>query len=511
MAIVIPSKNIFEISSSPIKKNIINTVEIPTKTISTVYEYDTVVFSTNNYIAITDIINIDDNKINQDTAGLQFPDGNDNFFSFEKTANAIIIKKKYKKINSFTFPKTSNNKAINKLKQVGIEVNCSIDYYNNIPCSYDPYNNTFDVTTTLSPTKSTVQNSLQISDINETYTLYNGYSNITIKNDNENNINFKVINKIYGANVVESISIKTENTMSIFNTATIIDNGDNYLVEEFNVFCGYDISLCYASAKSQEKKNDFPYPQIWQDVIANQIRYDVQPLYITLNVYGDIVKLDIQDSTVKVGNGKNTTSLDGNELIQSTNTYNSENAIEKFAQQVLNEYKDGKATATIRVSISDYFDENGYPVIGTKTNIGYTSFIRFLSMQKIENKYNIIFEGNFTNNTYAIKYKNEIANIEKSGLITYSILVDENSEFYKDYSFYSKIEVTALVKLKGLFTVGDEVIPYIYTAYRKDVPLSVDKAGNAKVFTVVGEKPYYDGAVLQELTLQEKKYLTMNK
>ena len=54
------------------------------------------------------------------------------------------------------------------------------------------------------------------------------------------------------------------------------------------------------------------------------------------------------------------------------------------------------------------------------------------------------------------------------------------------------------------FRLHDEVIPMIYGANGEDVPMSRKQDGSPKVFEVVGSNIIYDGAVWQELTLQEK-------
>ena len=56
----------------------------------------------------------------------------------------------------------------------------------------------------------------------------------------------------------------------------------------------------------------------------------------------------------------------------------------------------------------------------------------------------------------------------------------------------------------SVFEIGDEVIPMVYGADGVDRPMSRYKDGTQKVFNVVGTKFIYDGAVWQELTLQEK-------
>lgn len=58
--------------------------------------------------------------------------------------------------------------------------------------------------------------------------------------------------------------------------------------------------------------------------------------------------------------------------------------------------------------------------------------------------------------------------------------------------------------LKMLFEIGDEVVPYKNSALGKDLPMSVDKSGNAKSFIVVGTRIIYGGVLYQEITLQEK-------
>jgi hypothetical protein len=49
----------------------------------------------------------------------------------------------------------------------------------------------------------------------------------------------------------------------------------------------------------------------------------------------------------------------------------------------------------------------------------------------------------------------------------------------------------------------DEVIPMVFGADKKDRAMSTYPDGTAKVFQVLGVKTYYDGAVWQELSLQE--------
>ena len=53
------------------------------------------------------------------------------------------------------------------------------------------------------------------------------------------------------------------------------------------------------------------------------------------------------------------------------------------------------------------------------------------------------------------------------------------------------------------FRMYDEVLPMVYGADGKDYPMSKKKDGTPKTFKVLGTKIYFDGAVWQELFLQE--------
>lgn len=56
----------------------------------------------------------------------------------------------------------------------------------------------------------------------------------------------------------------------------------------------------------------------------------------------------------------------------------------------------------------------------------------------------------------------------------------------------------------SVLNVGDEVIPMVFGVDGVDHPMSRHRDGSEKVFVVVGTKFIYDGAVWQEITIQEK-------
>lgn len=120
-------------------------------------------------------------------------------------------------------------------------------------------------------------------------------------------------------------------------------------------------------------------------------------------------------------------SINGNELLQSKNNVNGNIYYTTFANDIVSSWNNGKETATIRCSISDYYDyDSGDKVISIDNSTGKMSFKMY-----------------------------------------------------------------------------DQVIPMVYGADGKDRPMSLYQDGTPKVFQVLGSKIYYDGAVWQELSLQE--------
>lgn len=105
-------------------------------------------------------------------------------------------------------------------------------------------------------------------------------------------------------------------------------------------------------------------------------------------------------------------------------------------------------------------------------------------------------------NVITKKIANSILNSYSLGKETATIRCSINN--YYDYDSGDKIISVDNSTGKMSFEIYDEVIPMIYGADGKDRPMSLYQDGSPKVFNVLGSKIYYDGAVWQELSLQEK-------
>ena len=156
---------------------------------------------------------------------------------------------------------------------------------------------------------------------------------------------------------------------------------------------------------------------------------------IEFSIFGDTIGIELQENTIYIPDEDRTSkkvfSVSRNELMQTEN-HISNSALRSiksaFSKTKIN-YETGKETAVLKCSISDYFDEIGELAISADGKVGATPD-------------------------------------------------------------------------RMTFRNGDEVIPMVCGVDGKDRPLS-QKNGLPKVFKVLGVKCFYDGAVWQEISLQE--------
>lgn len=220
------------------------------------------------------------------------------------------------------------------------------------------------------------------------------------------------------------------------------------------------------------------------------------PTSVEVSFYGDTISLDLQDKTVKIGDGNKVFSFDGNELIQTTNTPSAETRY----QGIVNEWKNGKQTAVISCPIADYYDENG------NTAINSTGIVYVKLLSKSGNDLNFQEIG-----TKNMKVGQTVIRAGDRGILI------NVTQVFSDYSFSATFvsgssallvvganyTTTRFINMaKMTFHEGDIVIPHIYTN-KGDKPMSYNKDFTPKQFKVVGTRISQSQGGTQELTLQE--------
>ena len=284
-----------------------------------------------------------------------------------------------------------------------------------------------------------------------------------------------------------TIIAKVDNLINVGTVEpTITDDSYSFhfvfpkLVEKYTITGNYDRGTAAAASGTAEK-------------------YEISTVSLTFR--GEEYKFTTSTSAVKIG-GSSNLSLDSNELMQST-TLNGETKIGAYiADKVINSYANGKETAKIKCSINNFYYEDGTiaksitskrpridtssitltndtsPIFGSKITVslpyrlnGYNLYVYVKLTDKISDLFVILNGWSGKSKTYSTDYENP------------------------------RIEY-AYVDAEMTFKIGDRVIPQIFTA-SGDQPMSKNSDGTPKVFKVLGVNIINNGALWQELTLQE--------
>lgn len=450
MAIVIPSSKTYDRQNPKVIDNVIERIEVGAVEVVPDNEYETTVY---NEDLIFDNIEKTEETINTYKDAIALNQGSSTTRNVRGACGLKYI------LNYVTIPeiyilKVQKNKFISKIYKdndengnpqikIGLRIRQSISTGDS---SYQPRTNTFDFSISWSE--------------KEEKTLY-GLQDLEYKNDISSSVSSLSVSSAYQINSYHSVIEENNqlkissylyansnnnwspNTITVDNSIfaklqknditvqdTTIDGVDYYKLSSVKILVGIDIIFMSCLVES---KKDFSSVNGYYRAVGSRVLQECEELSIT--VYGNTVGIDLTDKTVYINEQtqKKVHSLDGNELMQTSNYIKDENgnitqnAIGNMYGKTRKKYERGKETATIRCSIADYYDYD--------------------SGEKI-------------------------------------ISIDNSTD-------------------KMSFKMYDQVIPMVYGADGKDRPMSLYQDGTPKVFQVLGSKIYYDGAVWQELSLQE--------
>lgn len=420
MAIIIPSKCIYDKQNLKVRDNIINRFEVSSVEIVPNNDYEIPVY--NEEIECPNDENVaaeaDPNGKDKAVGSAVYTDP---FSSHGHYAVVSYVEfNSYKKSKDFTIkiPKLKNNSFINKLyygkdsennPNIKYSITADVDRgeaSSVFQVSVNNFGTSADVTTSeITYGEITNTDSEKVpAPTKETYTYYA----IGFEDD--------IISATAEATFYNSGSILT------VTPTDVIENGIEYYKITFNVISGWRTVKIGGGGVVDYSSSDF----------ALAGTYEIyKPTRIEITVYGNTIGIDLIDETVFIPedkSGNKPFSIEGSEIMQTSNFYETEgnSAIYQGYNSTLSAYKNGKETATILCSISDYYDLNGNKLISINNDIE-----------------------------------------------------------------------------KMAFEIGDIVIPMVYDSSGNDIYMSKKQDNKPCQFRVCGVRFYYNGAVWQELSLQE--------
>jgi hypothetical protein len=217
-------------------------------------------------------------------------------------------------------------------------------------------------------------------------------------------------------------------------------------------------------------------------------------LSVVLTLEGNYITSS--DVTESVGEGNKILKLENNELVQNTNLIITEESVE-IKLIGLNSSLTQLALKFINIEF-----ESNYPF--PSDFISYRGYVCRISIESQTNK-KIISVDRLDVEKEGVEYF--IDNIENTKETVYTT-INSNTHImrtvlsnYKDGKETAKI-LCSLVD-DSVLTTHSRVIPMVLDSNGNDVAMSKYLDGSDKVFDVVGVSVIYDGAIWQELTLQE--------
>lgn len=472
MAIIIPSKNIYDKQNPKIVDNVIDRIEIGATAISPNNQYGVSVFETKNKISST---NLEDYGVKD-------------FVSKGIGATNVTYEGSYSSCKlhyyqfSFFVPYLGENKYISKIYSWKNETNET-----NEPNGVEYSLTGIKYVQPLSATFTFLDNS--------GYSSNYQYGNMSVEQDGR--INMPKIKN----GKIDEVSLNIE----------VQDNTEISIRQDVN---GYTISgsilvaVEFENAKGSATVGITSKPSPIQ-ISGQKVVYEASEVEFT--VLGNTIGINLTNKTISIptenAGSKKVFSLVGNELMQESNYY-----VESIERERLDlgdysyELYDDSRRASISILNEYYRGKNLVAVIVDEEGVqSEHQFVGRLSAIHINNGYHIKYINVFANKETTVnaieksfkKTQKSYANGREIATILCSI------SDYIDIETNEKIISIDNSTGKMSFNEYDEVIPMVYGSDGKDHPMSYYQDGTPKVFKVLGVNKFYDGAVWQKLSLQE--------
>jgi hypothetical protein len=354
MAIIIPSKRTYNRQNPKVRDNVIERIEVGAIEPIIETNYNANVFSlSEDTLYLFDYPKIGD--VGGDVDVTEFI-GKKAFSSYGYYNSvfkawyfyfAFCSSKPFYKTLNIEIPKVSLNKYIENLKDT--KFNYSV-YYGYVE----------DTTFQITLNKTSNADNTDISYDKERYVfssakcqefslIYDEQSSDLSKIKNVSN---EEILKAGADSIIAKVNLTNEENI---DTATITYNKEkDAYTATVKILCG----IVKGNVQGSRDLENLP-----QTIVEYGILHCYVPLKVTLDLNGKSLTLNLNDKTVYIPETDKTSkkvySVDGNELMQTTNYFRDtkqENAIESMYGKTRKEYANGKETATILCSVNDYFD-----------------------------------------------------------------------------------------------------------------------------------------------------------
>ena len=488
MAIKIPSKNIYEINNPKIMDNLVDNVSVEQTIVKPNNKYEVSVY---NGKAKNFYNGNEQNDIETDIAQIAYPTNNGaiSYTSVVPIYSTVEI----------NIPVLGENYWVQSLL-LGLDKNEATNIKYTIYGTVKKGNAT--ATVTQSGDDYEQVEFVSTPKLSEPTEIISDQSYILPPNKIDNEITYGGSAALAKANAVITIDDKSNLGQIKQPPISIIDNLEYYSINAI-FLCGMKI-IKLGNRSLFTWQSGTTYTKEMSGTYEEYI-----PTQIEITIYGNTIGIDLTDGSVTYGSGNKPFSLSGNELLQDSGRDVSEK-IEVWVRIFSNSATTDGWLCNVAITPVD-IKLSPNDILYYTGSYGETKkaiVVKEITLESSNNGYQIFMEdkGSTSMTAYWAKKKpiaerlanNVLAQYAK-GKETATLLCD-----IADYYNENDEKVIDIKTNKMSFRLHDEVIPYVFGANGQDQPMSKYQDGAEKVFEVVGSNMIYDGAVWQELTLQEK-------
>ena len=325
MAIIISSKNIYEINNQKVVDNEIDNIEVNAKGINQGIKYNTEVYNESIFSFLSDSYE----------SQYQAKSSRENLSKLETSIAYIKIDETRFAEKEILIPVKSGNSRITNLRLGTSDGKPNIKSV--VYCRYETgtarwggtliYNLVGWSAGNIQPEQVEIQIK-KFGDRRDDYVEYDIIGSpidgqqISIPQDKKVSYEYNP-NNLAGTTKVEfypKIFGKT-NLANINSAEKITKNGVEYYKISVGIASGYRVAKL-GGKDSYTVSGTMIDQRTWERITSMDGTYEYYfPQSIEITINGDVLTIDIQDETVKVGNGQHVYSFDGNELMQTSNQY----------------------------------------------------------------------------------------------------------------------------------------------------------------------------------------------
>lgn len=322
MAIIIPSKNIYDMQNPKILRNLIDEVSVDMKSISPLNEYEVPLF---NGGEIKSFSNKGQSQSNKDWDYIAIAGG----VSYQVSYAYSYLSIKYAEMKDILIPIVDNNRRVDKVN-VGLRPDDSNQIQYRIIGNIKKGTATAYVNTSSSGYPIEIDETKTSEESNTSYSLPEFLAKGTGSYGN--------------ASSTATVTFSDIGNVKTATATKVTIGGVEYYKLSLVIPCGL---------KKIEMGGGYLSDVIHyiNNISGTYELYD--PVSVEVTIYGNTIGLQIEDKTVTYGAGQNPFSISGNELLQKTNI------AQALSDKIRNSYRNGKEIATIVCSISDYKDDSG--------------------------------------------------------------------------------------------------------------------------------------------------------